>query len=143
MSTFTRILVPIDGSETSTKALGTALRLASETGARVRLVHCLDEHAYQGEHTGEVLKEALTAAEKVLADGLALANAAGVEADTKLVDFSAQRLGQIIFEATRAFEADLVVVGSHGRRGIARMLLGSGAEQIIRLASAPVLLIRG
>ena len=77
-----------------------------------------------------------------LADSLAIAKAAGVAAQTKLLDAPGKRLGDSVAEAARAWEADLIVVGTHGRRGIGRVLLGSGAEQIIRLSPVPVLVIR-
>jgi nucleotide-binding universal stress UspA family protein len=142
MAAFKRILVPIDGSDTSSKALRVALDMAKETGGQVRLVHCLNELAYQGEFTVQVHQEARASAQAVLSDGLKVANAAGANADTKLIEFAAQRLGESIADAAREFEADLVVVGSHGRRGMGRVLLGSGAEQIIRTSSVPVLVIR-
>jgi nucleotide-binding universal stress UspA family protein len=65
-----------------------------------------------------------------------------VSSDTRLVDRPGQRLGEAVAEEARSFEADLVVVGTHGRRGLGRALLGSGAEQVIRLAPVPVLVVR-
>ena len=68
------------------------------------------------------------------------ATAAG---DTRLADAPSQRLGRMVADEARGWEADLIVVGTHGRRGLGRVLLGSGAEQIIRDAPVPVLVIRG
>jgi nucleotide-binding universal stress UspA family protein len=51
-------------------------------------------------------------------------------------------LAEVVADAATRFKADLIVVGTHGRRGLGRMMLGSGAEQIIRLAPVPVLVIR-
>jgi nucleotide-binding universal stress UspA family protein len=139
-----RILVPVDGSATSNKALAAALQLARESGGRVRLVHALDELAYVTgfESSGSLIQIARESAEKVLADAGETARGAGVLSDTKLIDFPGVRLGETVAQEAKAFEADLVVVGTHGRRGLSRALLGSGAEQIIRLASVPVLVIR-
>lgn len=141
---YKRILVPVDGSETSNKAVVAALQLARESGGRVRLVHALDELAYLTgyEYTGDLLKVARDYAEKVLVDALDMAKSAGVPADTKLMDVPGGRLGELIAEEARSWEADLVVVGTHGRRGVSRVLLGSGAEQVLRLAPVPVLAVR-
>jgi nucleotide-binding universal stress UspA family protein len=79
---------------------------------------------------------------QVLNDAMTIAKAAGVEADTVLFDTLGERLAEAVAEAARQWKADLVVVGTHGRRGVGRMLLGSGAEQVIRLAPVPVLVIR-
>ncbi|MFC5497389.1 universal stress protein [Caenimonas terrae] len=142
---YKRILVPVDGSATSNKALTAALQLARDSGGRVRVLHSLDELAYLSgfEYSGEVIKVARETANKVLADALDVAKAAGVPADQQLVDQPGQRLGQTVADAAQAWEADLVVVGTHGRRGLGRVLMGSGAEQVIRIAPVPVLVIRG
>lgn len=145
MSAYKRILVPIDGSETSTKALVAALQMARDNGGRVRLIHSVDELAYVTgfEYSGDLIKIARDYAAKILDDGLAMARSAGVEADTKLIDFPGQRLGQTVTAEASEWNADLIVVGTHGRRGLGRVLLGSGAEQIIRMSPVPVLVIRG
>lgn len=145
MPAYKRILVAVDGSETSNHALVAALQLARDTGARVRVVHAVDELAYLSgyEFSGDVIAIVREQAGKILSDALAIAKSSGVEADSQLLDQPGQRLGDVIAEAARKWEADMVVVGTHGRRGIGRVLLGSGAEQIIRLASTPVLVIRG
>ena len=141
---FKRILVPVDGSATSNKALVIALQLARDAGGRVRLLHSVDEFtAVSGFAYGsDVMQIVRENAAKVLVDGMAIAKAAGVEADEQLVDQPDARLGHTVSEAARAWGADLVVVGTHGRRGIGRVLMGSGAEQVTREASVPVLVIR-
>ncbi len=145
MSAYKRILVPIDGSETSTKALVAALQMARDSGGQVRLIHSVDELAYVSgfEYSGNLVEIARDYATKLLDDGLAVARSAGVEADTKLIDFPGQRLGETVMDEAREWNADLIVVGTHGRRGIGRILLGSGAEQILRMSPVPVLVIRG
>lgn len=142
---FKRIIVPVDGSDTSTKALVAALQLARDTGGRVRLLHALDELAYVSgyDYGADLMKIAREQANKVLSDALEVAKASGVPADTKLVEAPGQRLGEVVADAALGWEADLVVVGTHGRRGLGRVLLGSGAEQVIRCAPVPVLTIRG
>ena len=142
---FKRILVPVDGSATSTKALVAALQLARDAGGRVRLVHSLDELAYVSgyEYGADLIRLAREQAARVLQDAMDVARSAGVPADSKLVEVPGQRLGDVIADEAGSWEADLVVVGTHGRRGFSRVLLGSGAEQVIRMAPVPVLTIRG
>ena len=141
---FKRILVPVDGSETSNKALVAALQLAREGDARVRVIHVLDEMAYLTgyEFTTEALDQARRSAQKTVDDALAIAQSAGVAVDSRLLETPGRRLGDVVAEEARAFEADLVAVGTHGRRGVSRVLLGSGAEQVIRVAPVPVLAVR-
>jgi nucleotide-binding universal stress UspA family protein len=140
-----RILVPIDGSPTSNKALVAALDIARDTGASIRLVHALDELAYVTgfEASGEVFKAARAGAERVIAEAVDIAKSAGVSPETVLVDKPGQRLGDSITEEATQWKADLIVLGTHGRRGFDRLMLGSDAEQIIRLAPTHVLVIRG
>ena len=131
---YQRILVPVDGSEGSNKALVAALQLARESDGRVRLIHVMEQVDY------------LTAFEQFggYSGGLAMAIArsSGTEADSQLYDKPGERLAEVVAEAAKEWNADLVVVGTHGRRGFGRMLLGSGAEQILRLSPLPVLVIR-
>jgi nucleotide-binding universal stress UspA family protein len=141
---YKRILVPVDGSETSTRAVVAALQMARETGGRVRLVHALDELAYLSgyEYSADLLKAARDQGSRVLEDAQAMAKSAAVPADSKLVETAGRRLGELVAQEARDWEADLVVVGTHGRRGMSRILLGSGAEQVLRLAPVPVLAVR-
>jgi nucleotide-binding universal stress UspA family protein len=145
---YKRIIVPVDGSPTANKALVAALQLARDSGGRVRLIHVVEELAFvdgydmYGGQTGELLQVMREAGDKVLDAALEIARSAGVEADKQLFDRFGERLGEVVANAARDWNADLIVLGTHGRRGIGRVLLGSGAEQIIRLAPTPVLVIR-
>jgi nucleotide-binding universal stress UspA family protein len=141
---YKRILVPVDGSETSNRAVVAALQMARENGGRVRLVHALDELAYLSgyEYSADLLKAARDEGNNVLDGARSMAQSAGVPADAKLVETAGRRLGELVAEEARSWEADLVVVGTHGRRGMSRILLGSGAEQVLRLAPVPVLAVR-
>ena len=143
-----RILVPVDGSETSTRGLDEALRLARLTGARLRLVHVIDElslmagmdtFATMSADTVRLLREG---GRQILADAEARAAAAGLVAETVLVDSFTRGVSDEIVHQCQEWGADLVVLGTHGRRGVKRLLLGSDAEQILRLAPTPVLLVR-
>lgn len=141
---FKRILVPVDGSETSNRALVAALQLAREGGGCVRVVHALDEFAFLAgyEYSAEALAAGRKQAQKSIDDAMAIAKSSGVPTDSHLLEAPGQRLGETIAKEVLAFDADLVVVGTHGRRGISRVVLGSGAEQVIRMAPVPVLAVR-
>ncbi|MEJ8837882.1 universal stress protein [Ramlibacter sp. AN1133] len=141
---YKRILVPVDGSETSNRALVAALQMARETSGRVRLLHAIDELAYLSafEYSGQVLEAARKGGARTLEDAAAIATASGVPADHKLVEVTGQRLGEVVADEARNWDADLIVIGTHGRRGVSRVLLGSGAEQVLRLAPVPVLAVR-
>lgn len=145
---YKRILVALDGSETSMRALTASLNLARQGGGRVRLVHVVEELAYlggfdpYGASSGDLIKVIRENGAKVLTTGLAAAGSAGVEADTVLYDNFGERLPDAVADAAKQWNADLIVVGTHGRRGMGRVLMGSGAEQIIRISPVPVLVIR-
>ncbi len=141
---FKRILVPVDGSATSSKALTKALQLARELGSNVRLLHAIDELVYVNtyNYSPALMEEVREGAAKVLTDALEVAKSAGVAADTQLVDQPAQRLGATVTKVATDWGADLIVLGTHGRRGFSRLVMGSGADQIIREAKVPVLTIR-
>jgi nucleotide-binding universal stress UspA family protein len=149
MSTYHQILVPVDGSPTSEKALNEAIRLAQLTGARLRLVHVVDELSYVNgfepamNYLNEIIPLMREAGEKLLAHERQKALDKGVDADSVLIVEGPGRICDHVAEQARRIKADLIVVGSHGRRGIGRVLLGSDAEQIVRHAPVPVLVVRG
>lgn len=145
---YKKILVPIDGSATSNRALDTAVELAKTFGASLRLTHVIEEIAYLtgydplGGYSGDLIGIMRESGNKVLADAVARAKAGGVEADALLFDKLGERLAETVAHAAREWGANLIVLGTHGRRGVGRLLMGSGAEQIIRLAPVPVLVVR-
>lgn len=144
-----RILVPVDGSGTSDRALAEAIRLARLSGGQLRLLHVVD--ALSVSLTPESLMPANPAFHDMLREGgrvilaraLQAARDAGVPADTVLLDALALRVSPLIVDEAAHWGADLIVVGTHGRRGVQRVLLGSDAEQVVRLSPVPVLLVRG
>lgn len=148
MSRYHQILVPVDGSHTSEKALDEAIRLAELSGARLRLVHVVDELSYVNgfesamNYVNEIIPVMREAGEKLLAHDRKKAEDKGVSADCVLVMDGPGRIFDHVNEQARLAKADLIVVGSHGRRGIGRVLLGSDAEQIVRHAPVPVLVVR-
>jgi len=148
MSLYHQILVPVDGSPTAEQALREAIALARRSGARLRLLHVVDELAYVNgfesamNYLNEIVPLMREAGEKLLARGCAQARAQGVEADSVLVEQGPGAVCDHVAAQARLCKADLLVVGSHGRRGVGRLLLGSDAEQIVRHAPVPVLVVR-
>jgi nucleotide-binding universal stress UspA family protein len=145
---YQRILVPVDGSPTSARGLDEAIRIAKLTQGRLRLFHVIDElsfalamDAYSG-YAGDWLSVLREKGCNLLEEGKAAAQAAGVEADVVLCDSFSSSVHQQVTEEARKWSADLIVVGTHGRRGVGRFVMGSSAEYILRYATVPVLLVR-
>jgi nucleotide-binding universal stress UspA family protein len=145
---YSRILVPVDGSPTSNAGLDEAIKLAKQFGSQLRLLHVVDQMplAVSAEGFGvmsvDVLGLLKEAGERVLADAKAHVVAAGVPVDTLLVDSPNSRLSDHVTAVAKEWPAELIVIGTHGRRGIGRVLMGSDAEQVVRHAPVPVLLYR-
>lgn len=146
---YKRILVAVDGSDTSDLALQEATGLARTQEAQLRILHVVDkvtlnwdaEFAYMGETQAALIQ----AGEEILRKAQMVAQEASVPADTKLVEIVqlGHRIANVIVEEADNWPADLIVIGTHGRRGFSRLLLGSTAEDVVRISSKPVLLIRG
>ena len=144
---YQRILVPIDGSDTSARALQEAIILAAGK-AELRLVYVLEE-TYPLDTEGyafidiEALREAVRhTGERVLAQAAKAVQQSGAPVETALLEADGQRVASVIDGEARHWPADLIVIGTHGRSGLSRLLLGSVAEGVMRGASVPVLLIR-
>ncbi|EJO32387.1 universal stress protein [Achromobacter marplatensis] len=145
---YKRILVPIDGSATSELGLREAIRVAQLTHASIRLIHVIDELSFAltvdaySYRAGELLDLIRKNGEKMLQSSLDTVKAAGVDADTVLYENLDRTVQQRVLDESLAWKADLIVIGTHGRRGASRLVLGSSAEGIMRGASVPVLLVR-
>ena len=146
---YERILVPVDGSATSNAGLDEAIELARLTKGRLRLIHSVEQQLYlagvegMAGLTADVSALLTQGGEKILAACKARVDAAGVPVETHLFDNFFGRISDLVAEDAVTWRADLIVVGTHGRRGIRRAMLGSDAEQILRNAPVPVLLVRG
>jgi nucleotide-binding universal stress UspA family protein len=143
---YKRILVAVDGSNTSRRAFEAALNLASSEGADLRPFYVVDNTPMyfeapgydpsilrnrlidQGKELGTELTEAMRA--KGVAGGVAVGEASSLD-----------DIATVVLKAAAAFNADLLVMGTHGRRGVQRLFLGSVAERCVRQAALPVLLI--
>ena len=145
---YRRILVPVDGSPTSNRGLKEALALAKDQKAAVRLVHVVDESmaigfAESGLDLQPMLDGLRTNGARLLERLRKAAAKAGVRAESQLYESMAGPAATTILRDARKWRADLIVMGTHGRRGIRRVVLGSDAEHVLREATVPVLLVRG
>ncbi len=145
---YTKILVPVDGSETSLLGLQHAILLAKDQKAALRLLHVVHDYLVaEGRHglakSAELLKELREYGQQILADAAASARKQGVETQTEIVETPMGPVGAAIAEHAEQWPADLIVIGTHGRRGIRRLVMGSDAEYVVRTTRVPVLLIRG
>lgn len=142
---FTRILVPTDFSSGSAQAWVVARQLAGQLGAEVVLLHVVVEAPLYSEgpftmkHARDVFDAARRWAESTLGEWISEAAAAGLEG--RWVVATGVPHEEIVAAAARE-RADLIVLGTHGRGGLDRALLGSVADRVIRLAACPVLSVR-
>lgn len=145
---YRKILAPIDGSPTASRGLDEAIKLAKLTGARVRLMHVVDQVSLATGMeaatviTGDTMQMLREAGQAVLDKARARVEKAGLRVDSVLCDGLGGRVCDHVIEQAAAWPADLIVLGTHGRRGLGRWLLGSDAEMVVRLAAVPVLLVR-
>ncbi len=146
---YKRIAVAIDGSKTSDTALDEAIKLSSEMNSTLLLLHVCEELPIMWEPDGmivvpvqDIMKVIADAGKALLGKCKERVASQGVTVETKLVESVGGRMGAIVSEEAQKWNADLLVVGTHGRRGFEHLLMGSVAEGVIRTASMPVLLVR-
>ncbi len=145
---YQRILVPVDGSTSSSRGLDEAVMLAKLTGASLRLVHVVDALSFTAclekgaACTDDVVPTLKKAGQEILEQARASVAASGIAVDTLLCESLAVRTSTLVVEEANAWNADLIVIGAHGRRGTRQWMLGSDAEQILRVSPMPVLLVR-
>ncbi len=144
---FKHILVPVDGSPTSLVAIDKAIGLAKAFGSAVTAIYVIDPYPFTG-----VGADFAYGQDQYLAAAKAEANAAmeaakerlqqgEVQADTRVVESHTVWRG--VLEAADAVGADLVVMGSHGRRGLEKLVLGSVAQSVLSHTKITTLVVRG
>lgn len=144
---YRNILVPLDGSATALDGLREAIRLAKGQSSTLHLVHVLMDYPLMMEMASaadfEVSRQRLLReGEQLLAKGMHEAAQAGVECRSQLCPAHGLRTADVIVDAAQREHCGLIVIGSHGRRGMSRAMLGSDAELVARLAPMPVLLVK-
>jgi nucleotide-binding universal stress UspA family protein len=145
---YKQILVAVDGSETAARALAAAIQLARDSDARLQPLYVVDVPLMSYEVPGydpSYVRNALSdEGRHVLADAAALMAGAGVKGPPRMLEtelLEGEDIAHGIQRAAQEFNADLVVMGTHGRRGVRRLVLGSVAERFMRIATCPVLLV--
>jgi nucleotide-binding universal stress UspA family protein len=145
---YDRILVALDGSETASRALDAALDLAKLTGAKLQPLYVIDLPLIAFDAPGydpSIVRSALAEeGRRVTADAterIARAGVVGIARTIEVSLTSGEDIAHCIELAARDFGADLIVMGTHGRRGVRRLVLGSVAERTVRAAPCPVLLV--
>ncbi|HVB49935.1 MAG TPA: universal stress protein [Burkholderiales bacterium] len=146
---YDKILVAVDGSEIAQRALQEAIKLARQGSTRLRILHVVDETPLWqypdgvGVNYEAVIERFRETGRQVGAEALEAARAEGVEAESALLELAgAGRVADVIVQDAKDWGARLIVLGTHGRRGVAHLVLGSVAEGVSRAASTPVLLVR-
>ncbi|WP_137895762.1 universal stress protein [Ramlibacter sp. 2FC] len=143
---FKHILVPVDGSPTSMQAVAKAAGLAKAFGSALTAIYVIDPYPFTGVGTDFAYGQAqyLNAATAEANDAIKAAReqleSDGLAVQTRVVESHTAWRG--ILETATAIGADLVVMGSHGRRGLEKLVLGSVAQRVLAHATLPVLVVR-
>lgn len=145
---YKNILVAIDDSETSVSALNEALHIARTSKAKLYITHVVDEvllnmhgHAKLDMGSSESAVSALCTAGQKLIDN-AVKSATGIEVEGLLLEAFKRRVSETIADKAKELGVDLIIIGRHGKRGLATFILGSVAEQLAKISDASVLLVR-
>jgi nucleotide-binding universal stress UspA family protein len=144
---YARILVPVDGSETAKRGLEEAILLSKALGSALRLVHVVDDSALAmnpeaGIAAAPLVEDFAENGREILEEARVQASKQGAQVEVALHENFTGRVANVIVEEAKTWRADLIVMGTHGRRGIRHAVLGSDAEAVVRASVCPVLLVR-
>lgn len=144
---YRRILVPVDGSETGKKGLEEAIRLAEALESELRIIHIVDDSVLAlnpeaGVAAAPLVEDFAETGREILEEARALASAQGTPAGIVLHENFTGRVADLIVDEAKSWHAELIVMGTHGRRGIRHAVLGSDAEAVVHASPVPVLLVR-
>ena len=147
MSAYRKILVAVDGSSASMKGLREAVRLAKNDRAQLFILNVVNEFYAYAHLDGyipamDIVASLREGGRQVLAKAKVVADKEGVRAKVLMRETPGGAAADLIVREARKQRAGLIVLGTHGRRGLRRAVLGSDAEQVVRRSSVPVLLVR-
>lgn len=144
---YKQILVPVDGSQISFSAVKKAAQIAKAFGGQLTLISLVAEDPFTDAdfyYSSAIMKEYFVQAHenatKALAEALEFSKAEGVDAQTLVIKGQVSAEG--IAETASELKADLIVMGSHGRKGFQKMLMGSFAQDVLRNTELPVLIVK-
>ena len=146
---YTHLLVPTDGSELSVRALDQAIGLAKALGAQLTVLHARPPvplpilglgDAIDPATIDTLVKASHEASERVMTEALAQVRRAGLEPGHQAVEHASPHMA--ITSAARELGCDLIVMASHGRRGLEGLLLGSETQKVLATSPCPVLVVR-
>lgn len=144
---YKHILCPIDGSATSNEGMHEAIQFAKEQNAQLHFLHVIDTYIPIVDMSGDfnvtyminILREN---GENIIKNAAAAAKKSGVIAETKTIESVGGRTASYIVQEAEKWPADLIVMGTHGLRGISRLVMGSDAENVLRTSNVPLLLVK-
>ena len=149
---FERILVAVDGSSTANRGLEVAIALARERKAKLSVLYVLDESAIVQDfaiagfapvaYVDGMFDALRSLGRKVLVHAQKRAATCGIQVTPILAECLGESVAQVIVRQSQKLRSGLIVLGTHGRRGFARLTMGSDAEAVVRHATVPVLLVR-
>ena len=145
---YSKILVPVDGSDTALTGLKEAVRFAKNHGGKLFLLHIVNElvldYSYgSGLYAGTVIESLREGGKKILAAAEALVRGSGVDCEAILLETIGGPAAASIVEQAVKLKVELIMMGTHGRRGLRRLAMGSDAEAVVRTSPVPILLVRG
>jgi nucleotide-binding universal stress UspA family protein len=144
---YKKILCPVDGSTTSDCGMLEAINLAKDQNAKIEFLHVIDHYFPIVDMSGggvnyadltEILRES---GSKILKKAEDAARLSGVSTNSKLAESMGQ-ISRTIIDEAKQYQADLIVMGTHGTRGFERLMMGSDAETVVRTSPVPVLLVK-
>ena len=146
MSLYKRVLVPLDGSPTSDSALDQAIALARLCEASLVVVMVYDPYPYiaaaaeYASYQAQLAEDLRREVEQTVSAARKKVEAAGLQVSTQVLD--AQRVWRAILDVAQAEQVDLIVMGSHGRSGLDKLVMGSVTQRVLQHTHLPVLVVR-
>ncbi|KTD69039.1 MULTISPECIES: universal stress protein [Legionella] len=146
---YKNIMLALDGSKISDSIVDEVIKLTKDQSANVRIIHVVDESfVHYGGPSFDYLSIIAGCREdgqKILDNAAQrIANQSSIKPETSILELKPfqGRVAEVIVDAAKEWPADLLIIGTHGRRGFSRLFLGSVAENVVRIATTPVLLVR-
>lgn len=141
------ILVPVDGSALSLKAIDEAAKFATSMGSKITLVQVLELDPYLADdylksgHTNIFIERGLEYTQRTINEAKQRCIELGLD-NVQTLTLEGTSISEKIIEAVNQVAADLIIISSHGRSGLSRLILGSQTQKILAQATVPVLVIR-